>query len=456
MGSELTRFRDVLEYAIGGGWGKETPDAKHAVAVTVVRGTDFSKLRGGDLNEVPRRYEVGSKVTKRTLEVGDIILEVSGGSPARGQTTGRTCYIDDVVLETLHQPIIPASFCRLVRVDRSKVVPRFAYYWLQDMYQSGRAAAYENQSTGISNFQFERFLDAEAIVLPDLSIQQHVVETLVSIDDRIDNLRQTNATLEAIAQALFKSWFADFDPVRAKAEGREPEGMDRATAALFPSEFEDSELGPIPKGWRVETFGSAFEFTMGQSPPGTTYNTDGEGAAFFQGCTDFGDVFPVRRVFTTAPSRFAKAGDVLMSVRAPVGAVNLAVTDCAIGRGLCAIRHKSGSTGLTIEFVKASVQRIEAAAGEGALFKSLSKRQLADLPVVSAGEALVTAAIELLDPIVERRLLLARQAESLTQLRDTLLPRLISGRLRLSTIHSDSTSVGHNPTANNEDSDIKA
>ena len=120
-----------------------------------------------------------------------------------------------------------------------------------------------------------------------------------------------------------------------------------------------------------------------------------------------------------------------MSVRAPVGAVNLAASDCAIGRGLCAIRHKSGSTGLTIEFMKACIQRIEAAAGEGALFKSLSKRQLADLPVVSAGEALVSAAIELLDPIVERRLLLARQAEVLTQLRDTLLPRLISGKLSI-------------------------
>ena len=120
-----------------------------------------------------------------------------------------------------------------------------------------------------------------------------------------------------------------------------------------------------------------------------------------------------------------------MSVRAPVGTLNLAANDCAIGRGLCAIRHKSGSTGLTFEFVKASVKRIEAAAGEGALFKSLSKRQLADLQVASAPRALVTAAIGLLDPIVERRLLLGRQTEALAQLRDTLLPRLISGRLRI-------------------------
>src|SRR5690606_36545932 len=78
-----------------------------------------------------------------------------------------------------------------------------------------------------------------------------IAESLSMLEDRIDSLRQANATLEAIAQALFKSWFVDFDPVRAKAEGREPEGMDAATAALFPSEFEDSELGPLLKGWRV-------------------------------------------------------------------------------------------------------------------------------------------------------------------------------------------------------------
>ena len=91
--------------------------------------------------------------------------------------------------------------------------------------------------------------------LPPLEIQCEIAATLGALDDRIDNLRATNATLEAIAQAIFKSWFIDFDPVRAKMEGREPEGMDAETAALFPSEFEESELGLIPKGWKIMTFG---------------------------------------------------------------------------------------------------------------------------------------------------------------------------------------------------------
>lgn len=306
---------------------------------------------------------------------------------------------------------------------------RFLKYWLNSPLMARHISGLRDGSVAERlNMSTIRSLP---VAYPELQDQQKIAAVLGALDDRVELLRNTSLTLEAIAQTLFKSWFVDFDPVRAKAEGREPEGIDAATAALFPSEFEDSELGLIPKGWRVGPFSSAFECTMGQSPPGATYNKDGAGTAFFQGCNDFGDVFPARRVFTTAPSRFAKAGDVLMSVRAPVGAVNLAASDCAIGRGLCAIRHKSGSTGLTIEFVKACVHRIEDAAGEGALFKSLSKEQLAGLPVVSAGQPLLVAAIEVLEPIVERRLLLARQAEALAQLRDTLLPRLISGKLRL-------------------------
>ncbi len=115
------------------------------------------------------------------------------------------------------------------------------------------------------------------------------------------------AALEAIAKALFKSWFVDFDPVRAKAEGRQPEGMDAQTAALFPDGFEDSELGMVPRGWKVETIKGGFNLTMGQSPPGESYYEAGEGLPFYQGKTDFGFRFPTRRAFCTSPTRLANA-----------------------------------------------------------------------------------------------------------------------------------------------------
>ena len=282
-------------------------------------------------------------------------------------------------------------------------------------------------------------IESFSFPLPPITEQRAMAEILGVLDERIDNLRQTSATLEAIAQALFKSWFVDFDAVRAKSEGREPKGMDAATAALFPSGFEDSELGPIPQGWSISRFDHEFDFTMGQSPPGSTYNKGRIGAPFFQGCTDFGEVFPSERVYCSQPTRFTRAGDVLMSVRAPVGALNIASVDCSIGRGLCAIRHKSRSTGLTHQFVSACMARIERAAGEGALFNSLSKQQLASLPVLVANTDVTEAVASLLDALTERRIEATLQTAQLGELRDTLLPRLISGKLR--TGHESVTSA---------------
>jgi type I restriction enzyme, S subunit len=113
-------------------------------------------------------------------------------------------------------------------------------------------------------------LHTARIVLPPVPEQVRIASLLQSFDDRNDLLRQTNATLETIAQALFKSWFIDFDPVRAKAEGREPEGMDAATAALFPAEFEESALGLIPKGWGITKLGDHLELTKGCSYKGNS------------------------------------------------------------------------------------------------------------------------------------------------------------------------------------------
>ena len=137
-----------------------------------------------------------------------------------------------------------------------------------------------------------------------------------------------NETLEATARAIFKSWFVDFDPVRAKAEGGDP-GLPDDVAALFPDSFEDSELGEIPMGWNPSNIGLAeFDLTMGQSPPGETYNETGNGLPFFQGRRDFGFRYPSNRVYCAAPQRLADHGDTLVSVRAPVGDVNMAMERC--------------------------------------------------------------------------------------------------------------------------------
>jgi len=249
--------------------------------------------------------------------------------------------------------------------------------------------------------------------------------------------RRMNATLEAMARALFQSWFVDFDPVLAKLDGRQPARLDPATAALFPDHLEDSPLGHIPKGWKAGTVNDAFNFTMGQSPPGDTYNQEGKGIPFYQGCTDFGFRFPTRRVFCTAPTRYAKAGDTLVSVRAPVGDINMANEDCCIGRGVAAVRHKTGATSFTYHAMANLEPDFAKFEGEGTVFGSINKQNFENLRFVIPPPEIVAAYERQAAPLDEQIYNLEHQSRTLATLRDTLLPKLLSGELSIPNYESN-------------------
>ena len=260
--------------------------------------------------------------------------------------------------------------------------------------------------------------------------QRAIAHILGTLDDKIELNRRMSETLEAMARALFKSWFVDFDPVRAKAEGRDP-GLPKPLADLFPARLVDSELGEIPEGWEVKCVDDEFELTMGQSPPGKTYNETGEGMPFYQGRADFQFRFPKRRVYCTAPTRHAKAGDTLISVRAPVGDVNVAGEDCAIGRGVAAARHKSGSRSYTYYFMCGLADVFARFEGEGTVFGSISKKDFHAIPCVAAPEEAIKGFERVCAPIDRRLAISERESRTLAALRDALLPRLISGELRV-------------------------
>lgn len=361
-----------------------------------------------------------SKFRGKMSVLGDVVVTTKGNS------TGRIAFVTKDMPEFVYSPHL--SFWR--SIDESVLCQGYLRAWsrgvefnsqLQGMCRSTDMAPY------LSLTDQKRL----QISLPSIERQQETAEILDGIEARITLLRETNATLEAIAQALFKSWFVDFDPVRAKAEGLEPQAMDAPTAALFPDSFEESELGLVPKGWCYSTVGLSFVLTMGQSPPGDTYNETGEGLPFYQGRTDFGFRFPKQRIFCTEPTRLAGAGDTLVSVRAPVGDVNIALEACALGRGVAGLRHPEGHQSFVFYAVRCLKPHFEMYDGEGTVFGSINKKDFQSLPVVvpsaevlSAFEAVVAP----LDAAVENN---EQKIRSLTQLRDTLLPRLISGQLRL-------------------------
>ena len=306
----------------------------------------------------------------------------------------------------------------------------FVYYLARDPNLRTFAIHSMQGSTGRQRVMADSLRSFE-LTLPPIEEQRRIAHILSTLDDKIELNRQMNETLEATARAIFKSWFVDFGPVKSKMEGHKPEGMDTETAALFPSAFQESVLGKIPKGWKVTAIGEDFKLTMGQSPPGSTYNEDGKGIPFYQGRKDFGFRYPMQRVYCTAPKRFAEKGDTLVSVRAPVGDINIANEKSCIGRGIAAIRHKIGSRSYTyyaMQFLQEVFSRYEA---EGTVFGSINKTDFQTLSQLRPPNEVIVAFEHLVYPLDQSIENNENESRTLAQTRDTLLPKLLSGEIRV-------------------------
>lgn len=317
-----------------------------------------------------------------------------------------------------------------MRCDMSKVLPEFIVAYFKTPAGQHRLLANTSQTGVPSIAQPVTYLRTISIPVPPLPEQRAIAHILGTLDDKIELYRWMSETLEAMARALFKSWFVDFDPVRAKAEGRDP-GLPQLLADLFPTRLLASGLGEIPEGWEAGAVLDEFDLTAGQSPPGETYNEIGEGMPFYQGRADFQARFPKRRVYCTTPTREARKGDTLISVRAPVGDVNMAAEDCAIGRGVAAARHKSGSRSYTYQFMLALDRVFARFEAEGTVFGSISKKDFQAISCVIVPREIVAALERVLAPLDDRVEIIMHESSSLAALRDTLLPSLVSGNLRL-------------------------
>ena len=327
-------------------------------------------------------------------------------------------------------------------VDARKADYRFVYYacsapdFVAQVQNNAVAAGVPHINLGI--------LRALRIPLPALTCQIKAVEVLSALDDRIDLLRQTNATLESIAQALFKSWFIDFDPVRAKAEGREPDGMDAATAALFPSEFEESALGAIPKGWAPACVGDLADVTDCLHSKKPDLLNEGRPYLQLNNIRDDG-LLDVSHLAFVCDSDYAKwtsrievrEGDCVVTNVGRVGAVAQIPPRflAAMGRNMTAIRPRADKPFPTIliELLLSSWMRaeIERQTDVGTILNALNVRSIPKLRFVLAPNAVLVAAESVLRPLRAAMESNLARASQLAKIRDTLLPRLISGKLRL-------------------------
>ena len=249
------------------------------------------------------------------------------------------------------------------------------------------------------------------IYLPDLSIQYKIASILSAYDDLIENNNRRIKILEEMAQAIYREWFVNF---------RFPGHQDVRMV--------QSEPGMIPEEWEVKKLGEICNIVMGQSPRSEFYNDTGKGLPFHQGVADFGDRFPSDRMYCTVQNRVAEAGDILFSVRAPVGRINIANKRMVIGRGLCAIRSRTGNQYFVLKKLKEKFKETDTMGG-GTIFKSVTKEDVHGIKIIEPSNKVHDGFDEIINPVFSELEILTNKNVILRKTRDLLLPKLISGEV---------------------------
>lgn len=300
---------------------------------------------------------------------------------------------------------VDTMFWSIINTD--KVDPKFLFYSIckRDFASMNVGSAVPSMTVNILN-------DIQISYPKNIEDQRRIASILSSLDRKIELNNKINADLEEMAQAIFKNWFVDFEPFK---DGK----------------FVDSELGMIPEGWKVGTLADIAEITMGQSPAGNSLNENREGMIFYQGSSDFGFRFPSIRVFTTEPKRLAVANSVLFSVRAPVGDINVAKEECCIGRGVASIKSKYGHDSYLFYTMKSLHKLFDSFDGEGTVFGSINKKTLSAIQILLPSDGIVEQFNNIASSFDDRIRSLSDESSRLSLLRDTLLPRLMSGELEV-------------------------
>jgi len=248
-----------------------------------------------------------------------------------------------------------------------------------------------------------------------------------------------NVTLEAMARALFQSWFVDFDPVRAKLDGRQPAGLDPATAALFPASFQDSPLGHIPEGWTIDPVGEVVDCVGGGTPSTAEAKYWEGGIHHWTTPKDFSSLqAPIlldtdRKITDAGIARISSGllpvGTLLLSSRAPVGYLAITAMPVAINQGFIAMKcNQRVSNYFMLNWCQTNMAEIESRA-TGTTFAEISKQNFRPIPVVLPPKAVIAAFTATVARLYAQITANLRQSRTLAALRDILLPKLLSGEL---------------------------
>ena len=342
-----------------------------------------------DLREM--RFEQ-HELDRYGLKYGDIVM-CEGGEPGRCAIWKEQCS-SMMIQKALHR-IRPHDCLR----------PEFLYYFFLHKGRTGHLASLFTGST-IKHLPREKLALVE-VPLPPRSAQDQIASVLSAYDDLIENNRRRIQLLEQAARLLYKEWFVHL---------------------RFPGYEHAKVVDGVPEGWEKKTLSEITDITMGQSPKSIYYNNDGHGLPFHQGVTNFGVRFPSHETYCTVQSRIGEPGDILFSVRAPVGRINITPDKIVIGRGLAAIRSNCDQQNYLFYALKSHFFK-EDMIGGGAIFAAITKKDLHGVELMQPTDRIAAVFMEHVLPIDLQIANLQQTIERLTKARDLLLPKLMNGEV---------------------------
>lgn len=360
-------------------------------------------------------YETTEKITSKAVNETSIKLYPQGTLAIAMYGEGRTRGNVSII----RREMATNQACCNVILDSKKADYEFVYYYLKTQYSNLRSL-----SSGVRKNLNSNDIKEFEITLPDsVNEQQKIAAILSVLDDKIEINNQINTELGQMAKTLYDYWFVQFDFPSEKGKPYKSSGGKMV--------YNEDLKREIPKGWEVKKLYQIANITMGQSPSGESYNEEGQGIIFFQGSTDFGWRYPDERMFTTAPTRIAKEGDILLSVRAPIGTMNMAMSACCIGRGLSAISSKEGFNSFLFYQMNYFKKKFDYLNSVGTTFGSLTKDDLYNLELSYPSKEILNQFESLVSRFDEKILINTKENQQLAALRDWLLPMLMNGQVKV-------------------------
>ena len=402
------KIKDVISEVKSGDWGKGSPTENYTTEVLCVRGADIPELCKGNVGKMPQRFIHNKKATSKILSANNLIIEISGGSPT--QSTGRIALISDKILSRYSKPLICSNFCKAITA--TGIQPEYLFnYWLY-LYNKDAMFPYENGTTGIKNLDFNSFIQEQDISIPDIKTQQKIVSILSSIDEKIETNKRINDNLEEQAKALFKSWFVDNNGEK----------------------------------WRKGIVSDFYDISIGKTPPRkeSQWFTDSENGIVWASISDMGSC----NVFLGNSSEYltkeavrkfkvcvVPENTILLSFKLTIGRVAIADKEMATNE---AIAHFIAPNN-AIEYTYLALKNYEFSSlgSTSSIATAINSKIIKSMPWMMPDEDTLNLFHQIVLPVFERMRNNCQEIICLSSLRDTLLPKLMSGELSVEEVSFD-------------------